>query len=937
MRSTPFSTRLNGCAWVQKKSYWSPGDPGIGKTALVRELYEPVTHNRGSFIYEKCDQFHRDTRHFAMIDVFRQLVRQRLTESEEALACWRQEIMAACGNSGRILVEVIPELEHILGPQPEVPEVIPVEAQNRFNRVFREFVKVWCTRDHPLVVVLDDLQWIDASSLRLLEVLMSDDELRFLLVIAGFRAGTVSQAHPFMRSAARMPQEGVVITPINLLPLGLEQVTALVSDALGSDPSTTAPLADLILERTGGNPFFINEFLRSLFEAKLLDFDVRHGGWLWNLQQVQVQAMRENIVDLMSVKIRKLGTRTQELLKLASCIGSRFDLGMLIAVSEHAPSDILDALHEAVAEGLVLALGAVSGQGVPAVWGLDDSLPLEFAFSHDRMQQTTYEMIPESDRPALHLRIGRVLRSLGGVSNGAEKLFSVVDHFNAASHLIEIEREKHELAELNLEAGKRSKAATAQEAALRYFNSGIALLDRKGWRLHYDLALELHLQAAEAAYLCTDFDTCERYCKTVMAYAQGDLDRVRAYDVRIQACIARYEMVDAARNAVAALRLLGLDVPEKPSTLSILGALLKTRFLLLGTKIESLSDLPEMIDPEPRAALRVMSSAAKAVYAATPELMPHFAYHMVNLSIRHGNAPESTLAYATCGLVFIGVLGDIDRGYQLGELALTLAKRFGIVKATTRPVMAVHFFIKPWKEHYRQSIQHFKHIYDNALEVGNFEDAAHCAYFYCTCLFRIGENLLVIEQEMAAYSRVISKLHQHTAHRLVSVFHQAVLNLLGATHDPCRLRGEAYDEERILPLLHKANDLSSLCVTYVNKLMLCYLFRDFAQALEHAENAAQYLRGARSTAAVPSFYFYDTLTRLALYGSSTRSEKRKILRTVAWQVRRMRKWARHAPMNHLHKVLMMEAERFRVLGKDARAEECYVRARSEARETHLRQ
>ncbi len=320
---------------------------------------------------------------------------------------------------------------------------------------------------------------------------------------------------------------------------------------------------------------------------------------------------------------------------------------------------------------------------------------------------------------------------------------------------------------------------------------------------------------------------------------------------------------------------MGADLPDEPTTFTILKALLKTRFLLLGKNIESLIDLPEMTDPRARAALRIMSSAAKAVYAAAPRLTPLFVCHTVNLSLKYGNAPESALVYATYGVVLVSLFGDIDKAYRFGELALNLAQRFGIVKSTIRPMMAVYFFIKPWKEHYRRSIQHFKYIYESALELGNFEDAAHCAYFYCTCLYRTGENLVVIEQEMAAYSEVIRKLQQNSAYRLLSVFHQAVLNLLGTTSNPCRLIGDAFDEETALPFLHEANDLSALCVTYLNKLMLCYLFHDYAQAVEHSINAAPYLEGVRSSAAVPSFYFYDSLARLGLYASADKSDEKE--------------------------------------------------------------
>jgi predicted ATPase/signal transduction histidine kinase/CheY-like chemotaxis protein/tRNA A-37 threonylcarbamoyl transferase component Bud32 len=902
------------------------GPPGSGKTSLVREIYEPVTRRKGCFVYGKCDQFQGDVFDSAMVEAFRLQVRGVLTGSDERLAEWREKLTEALGPNGAVLAQMIPELEFILGPQPPAAEVAPVEARNRFNLLFKAFLKLWCDKDHPTVLFLDDLQWVDATSLRLLELILDAEDVRFLLVIGSYRPDEVSPAHGLMRAIDRRVREGATVHSVSLDPLEIEQVSELVSDAVRCDKDSAGPLAEVVLQKTGGNPFFAHEFMKSLYEEKLLDFDQERGVWAWDLRDVEKQSITQNIADLMSERIKNLDLRTQEALRLASCLGSRFELGILAPVLGYSPLEAMGALREAVSQGMLIGLVNVWTSGDLNSRGLDANLPVELKFAHDRIRQAAYELIPESGRPAIHLRLGRKLIEQGFASSAGEKLFQVVDHLNAAVGLAGEEDEIVRLAELNLMAAKKAKAAASYEAAFRYAKSGVGLLKPEGWETHHHLTLELHLAAAEGAYLCADIEESERLSKIVLRHAGASLEKVRAYEVRIQACVARYDMLEAVRTALDALGLLGIRLPLRPSKSTLVWAIVRTKFLLFGKNIESLLDLPEMTDPNARAALRIMSSAAKAVYAVVPELVPLFVCQTVNLSLKYGNAPDSAIAYATYAMVLAGILGETDRGYRFGELALNLAQRFGSSPSSVRSVMSVYFFVKPCKEHYRESIEHFADLYKRALELGALEDAALCAYFYCTSLFRTGAGLQIIELEMGRHCEAIRKMRQETAHRLISIFRQAVLNLMGHTADPCVLVGSAYDEKSEMPQLRRANDRSAVCVTYLNKLHLCVLFHDYVRALENSEGAEKYLDGVRATAGEPTFYFYDSLARLALYQSGNRTDRRALLKKAASNQKRIKKWARHAPMNHLHKALLIDAERFRALGKDGRAERCYEQA-----------
>ena len=391
-------------------------------------------------------------------------------------------------------------------------------------------------------------------------------------------------------------------------------------------------------------------------------------------------------------------------------------------------------------------------------------------------------------------------------------------------------------------------------------------------------------------------------------------------------------MAEALRVGGEILRLLGVSFPVQPTRLQALFTLMKTRLILLRRPIEALDALPRMTDPESAAAMRIMASMAQAAYVACPELIPFILFNSISLSLKHGNSPESAFMYGCYGLVLAGLLGQFDLAFQFGNLALRLADRFNVPRLKLRTATVVYFFINPWIQHYSELADHFQEMYHQGLETGNLEDAALAAYVYCTGSFRTGRELPVLKEEMASYCDAILKLKQESAHRLLVVFRQVLLNLMAESNDPCRIIGEAYDDEAMLPVHMQADDRSAVCVIHMNRLLLSYLFHRYDEAVEHADNAAAYLDGVRGTPAVPVFYFYDSLARLAAYETSPDREQTHILRRVKSNQKKMKKWAQHGPMNHLHKFLLVEAERCRVTGLHYQSEKSYDAAIAAARE-----
>ncbi|MBD1920210.1 AAA family ATPase [Microcoleus sp. FACHB-831] len=915
------------------------GYSGIGKSALVQELYKPITQKRGYFISGKFDQYQRNIPYSAVVNAFQGLVKQLLTESEEQLKGWREKLVAALGINGQVIIDVIPEVELIIGKQPPVPELNPTEIQNRFNLVFQNFIKIFTNPEHPLAIFLDDLQWADGASLKLMQLLMNAS-YQGLFLIGAYRDNEVSSAHPLMLTIEEISKNRAIVERISLLPLALSTITHLIADTLNCSEESAQPLAELVLFKTGGNPFFMNEFLKSLYTEKLLEFDSQTLRWQWDLDQIKARGFTDNIVELMTLKIQKLPENTQQILKLAACMGNQFDLQMLATHREKSLREMVNDLHAAVAEGLVMSPGnrsdlevALSEQESNDNTLTPTNYPLpEYKFVHDRIQQASYSLIPEQDKPLIHRKIGQLLLQNTSYDHREEKIFDIVNQLNFGIELISIQSERDELAQLNLIAGKKAKASAAYEPALNYLQVGIKLLGEKGWQTQYDLTLTLYVEAAEAAYLSGGFEQMESLVQIVLQRAKTVLDKVKVIEVKILALIAQTKLEQAVDAGVEILRQLRVKLPQKPNNLNILMGLVETKSVLAVKRISDLANLRQMSAPYKLAALRILSRIVSPAFIAAPTFLPLIAFKQVILSVKHGNSAESIYAYAIYGLILCGVVGDIEAGYEFGQLALRLLEQFNAREFKTKALFITNGFIGHWKTPAKETLLPLLEGYKSGLETGDLEYAAYAALVYCFNAYLSGQELSELEPQMAAYSEVMVQLNQEQSLSMHKPFHQAVLNLLDRAETPYCLIGNAYDNRSDLPLLIQAKARTSIFYVYLNQLLLCYLFEQYSEAASNAVQAEQYLDGATATFTVPYFYFYDSLAQLSLYKDTLNLDKKHRMSKVIANQKKMKKWAHHAPMNHLHKYILVEAERYRVIGKDALAIDYFEKAIALAKE-----
>lgn len=872
------------------------GYSGIGKTALVRELYKAAAGQYGYFISGKFEQY-SEIPYSTISESFSELVQQLLGENDERLQEWKETICHALGGNVQLIIELIPQMEIITGKQNPVMQMPPAQAQNRFHMAFGHFMSVFGSIDRPLVWFLDDLQWIDPASLKLLLYLIDKSELPPFLFIGAYRDNELTTEHPLLMSLNALNTSSRFIHKIELGPLSVADIEAFLRDALPNAAEDVTELAQVFMDKTAGNAFFMVQLLKSMHIEGLICFDKASGQWKWDISAIKKTGYTDNVVDFMLVRLRSLSQSTQTILQFAACIGGVFDLRTLTVAANSSYEHVKAALKETIKDGLVLQYG-------------DNT----YKFQHDRIQQAAYNMIPTDLRAGIHLQIGTMLAKNTGIETD---VFAVVNQFNLALDLILEPEEKARLADLNLAAGKKAKASTAYGPAYRYLQTGIGLLGPDSWAAHYELTLHLHEEAAEAAYLLGAYNETDILVDNVLQNAQTVLDKTMAYMVRIDTYIAQSSINKAVESGLEILGLLGLNIPEKPGAVYIDRQVFKTKWLSSGLwrgkQVEELLDLPPMSDPVSIAQMEIMNTIFSALYITNDPLMPMDATLMAELSMRYGNDTVSPYGYATYGFVLCARYGDIDTGYRFGQLALRLQEEMIMrSKGAAKTIYAVHGFSTHSKQHLRDCLPGLLEVSRIGMETGDFEYAGRALTLHPRYMFLLGEPLQQVYKIIEHNIQTITQLKQQGSLIYLAIAQQAVANLLHETPDPTRLDGPYYEEEKMLPLHTANNDTYGIFQVYFHKLLLAYVFNDYVRAREYADQVRE--RVLSSTAQYFYYYSfaYDSLALLASLDNATPTERRAMLKRVAGNQAKLKKWAHYAPMNHQHRWHMVEGELARV-------------------------
>jgi len=909
------------------------GYSGIGKSALVHELYKPVVGTRGFFISGKFDQYKRNIPYSALIQAFQDLVKNLLAEDNDRLLAWKQKLTNALGPSGQVVVDVIPEIELIIGEQPPIQELDPDQARNRFHIVFQNFFRVFADKEHPLTLFIDDLQWADLPSLQMIGQFMSDVATNHLLIIGAYRDNEADAVHFLLESLNAMERNGAIIHTITLTPLDHEHVNHLIADVMSCSLEQAAGLALICHEKTLGNPFFLYQLLHTFYEEKSLYFDSGKGKWMYDEEAISRANITENVVDLMAGKILRLNQNTQEILKLAACIGSTFDLSTLSMVYEKPRNITADLLLETLKENLVIPMD----DQYRFVSESHESFNVGYRFLHDRIQQAAYSLLDKDDKTTIHLKIGRLLlKNLPSEERG-EKLFDIVNHLDLGVSLITEPFEKDQLAELNLLAGQKAKQSAAFKPAYEYFRTGMDILEQDGWIRCYARMLTLHIEAMESQYLNANYLESEKLFQTIISKANAPLDKVKAYEIRILSVISESRFREALDTGLDILAQLGIHFPGKPKKWHIIAGLLRIKLDLHRTNDEVILSSQPMQDSIALAGASLLHKLASTTLFSRPDLYPLTIFKRVHLSLRFGEDPMfSFSSYSSLGLIFCSI-GRIEEGYRLGKLSEALLNRSVVKKEKTRILVLVNMFIRHWKDHLRDTLKPLQNAFESRLETGDIEYASHAVSAYCFNIFLSGMPLNHVSHEQDHSLKSIRLLEQKFDVDNISNFHQTTLNLMDSTKPLTDYSGTSFDEKTMLPVLHKEGNRTALFNYHLYKLYLNYLAGEYDKAEEQIPHVEKYLTAVRAMFVVPFFHLYESLTRLALCGKTTGKTRKTHLNIVNCNQKKMKAWATHAPMNHLHKWHLVEAEKAQVLNQVEKAKYHYKQAIAGAKQNNYLQ
>lgn len=884
------------------------GMPGIGKSALVDELQKSIIAKRGYFISGKYEQYRRDKPYSAIIQAFHELVRQILSESSDMIKIWKERLISALGSHGKLITDVIPNVELIIGKQPDVPVLGPQETRNRFKFIFEKFTNVFPAKEHPVVLFLDDVHWADLASLQLMKNIITNSEIQNFFLIISYRDTEVNEANPLMDFFKEVWKNKINIDRIVLGPLTEKDITNMAVDFLKCSEERGAELAALVHKKTGGNPFFVNQFLRTLYNEKMIIPDIALG-WRWDINKIKYIRVTDNLLEMLTGKIGKLSENTQEVLKICACIGNRFDLETVASVRGTSIDQALYDLTEAIREELVSQFEEF------------------YIFQHDRIQEAVYSLVNDEEKSELHYKIGKIALNGALQEELKKKLFYITDQLNLGYKIITSKSERQKLVNLNLEAGKKAKASAAYVPAFKYLDFGISLLDENSWKNQYDLTLALYAESTETAYLMGDLKKMNELADTALKYTRTNLDRTKIYVSRINACIANEEFSEAIDLALPILKLFGIRIPKNPNKLHVVIELLKLKFWLIGKKPEDILNMPVVTDPEIQAAHMIASSVGHAAFYANPNITALLILKPLTLIKKYGITPENAFGFAGYGLVLAAGLKDFKRAIKYGNLGMKLVEKLNAREQECKTTFLFNALVRHWIYSAADSIPPMLAAYRTGLEGGDLDYAGFNLYFTEVHSLYSGMKLPELSRTMAKSNRIIADLNQRHTLTLHSITWQAVLNLLGESDDPLAVKGKAIDAEKNLPTWNLVNNLAALSVFWVVKLTTYSFFGEYTQAL-HASNMYKKYKDSQQGVIINKFALaLDSALRLIMYPDASRLKKIKYIIQIKINQLTMKKWAQAAPMNCLYMYETIEAVYLWVVKKNKeRAEKRLVKA-----------
>jgi predicted ATPase/two-component sensor histidine kinase len=874
------------------------GPSGAGKSAVVGALQRHVLTAGGHVAAGKFDQYRREAPHATLAQACQALVRSLLTHDDAALDAWAGRLAEALGANADLIVQLVPDLQLVIGRQPPVPTLPPAESRARFHRVLRAFLSAFATEAHPLALFLDDLQWLDDATLHFLRYLLTEGAPSHLLLIGAYRDGEVGPAHPLSDTldAIRRADQATV-EDLPLRPLQRDALQSLVVDALHCLPEQAAGLAEVLQARSEGNAFHAVQLLRELVDDQAIVFDPARGCWTWDPAAIADGQYGDDVLGLVGGALERLDARARALAIDLACLGGNVGQDALAAIGAGQASD--EAVSDLVAAGLIVRT--------------DDGV----RFVHDRIQEAAMGLLAPGDRAATHLRLGRALRMHTAPGEASlQSLFDTVGQYRLAASQVTDLDERLAVAHLTMRAGMGAKAAAAYDAALGFLQAGAAWLPDDAWTAHHELAFQLAYQLAECEFLTSDLAGAEQRLLALAEQAQRQVDRAAIAWLQVTLYTAMDQSDRAIDVCLAYLRSVGIVWDARPTRGQARAEYDALLARLAPGSIESLADQPRLENASQRATLDVLTAVLPPAFFRDENLVCLVLCRMANLSLEYGNGDAAPLAYAYLGMVVGPHFGDYQAAFRFGSLGLTLVERNPANRYAGRVFHTFGAHVIPWSRDIQTAPPYLRRAFQAATEIG---DVTYGGFSSCTLItsrLAGGDPLASVQWEADARLAFVRKARFGLIDDIIT----SQLRLIRA------LRGElpgllSFDDtdfnESVFEARLAANPSLGIaeCWYWIRKMQACLFGGDLTGALRAARRADSLMWTSAGHVEWAEYHFHAALVRAACHDAGAADERAELRAALVAHLAQLEIWAANCPENFGGRVALVAAELARIDGR----------------------
>ena len=913
------------------------GRPGIGKTTLILELLEFVRQKGGYIAYGKCEKEYRDTPYYSLILSFQLLIQEILNNDKTKLAKLKERFLEAIGHNGQLIIDLIPAMEKIIGKQPAVPRVDPDETQNRLRYIFGKFIHAFTIDSNPLVIFLDNFHWADSATIQLIQSALSDLSSRYVMLVMAYQEELVIHSHTFSITLDEITRSGTQIQHIEVNPLTLDDICMLIEEVL-SFKQDFKSLARFILDKTDGNPYFVKQLLKTLYDRKLIFFDAGIGQWSWNIKQIKKAKLSGDIIGLMVDKVKSQQRDTIEIMKLASCLGTQFDSNILTMATGKDEKTIQKLLSKAVETDLIKPTQRRRYPNDVNEFGPQSIAKgtKTFQFSHSRVLRATYSLMTLKEKKSNHLMLGRLLQKTIQASEIDQNLYQIIGQMNQGIQLIRKQSERHELARLNLIAGKKSKAAAAFETAWKYFSIGSELLSESSWEKDYDLTKELYLKRSECEYFVGNTEAAEPIFDLLLGHIKTNREKVEVLNLKLNLYIKNNRLEKAVEIGLEALRTLFKEqIPPNDAEITIVSQIKMQDIQsdLERKKIANLISLPAMTDPDQKALMDLITNIIPAAYIVKRNLWILLTLKMVDTSLKYGNTDVSAFGFMNYAVILCSGLQDYTNGYTIGRLSLDLNNKFNNVGLISQLNFLFGSYIGHWKNKASENLTYLKRSYQAGIKHGDFLSAGLSVDFLMKSHIIIGSPLEEIQKEAKKHQDFVDQLNNPDLENILRIS-----NLMTV------FRESSSDSKDFLPdLSHMDNLLQSITQTKNSQLLQWYylitaqihfFFYNYSKALELIQESDKMI-SSYSQLAIPEHYFYYSLIILENYASFNSEEKKRYWDILKSNYQKLASLAMDCLINFSDKSLLIEAQMASISGNYIKASDLFDNAIQSANENEF--